>query len=229
MWYWIQLDHLILSVKCDTESPKKRVEKFDWKQGVILDHLTNRSRTEQGVILDHLSWAVTCDTRSPWVWYWITQKSSRIWLVVRCDTGSPNLGSNVSYSITLGVILDHPKEYWITQKSWKVWLEEGVILDHLTNRSLAEQGVILDHLLLETEKKAWVMPYLSSPGPYEGFHTWVSPLSGVWVIPYLSITISGWGLTAIVRPNVRISIWGVDQGEEEMKLRKKKERCRFNA
>ena len=47
------LDHLILSGKWDTES-HKRVEKFDLKQGVILDHLTNRRLTEQGVILDHL-------------------------------------------------------------------------------------------------------------------------------------------------------------------------------
>ena len=52
---------------------------------------------------------IRCDTRSPWVWYWITQKSWKEevcikgnWRCIRCDTGSPWVW------------------YWITQKSWRI-------------------------------------------------------------------------------------------------------------
>ena len=46
-------------------------------------------------------------------------------------------------------------------------------------------------------RRVWVEKWLTTRS--EGFHAWVSPRSGVRVIPYLSFTISGWGLKAIVR------------------------------
>ena len=165
MWYWIT---------------QKELKNFNWKQGVILDHLTNRKLAEQGVILDHLLRAVTCDNRSPWVWYWITQKSLRIWLVVRCDTESPNLGSNVC---TLGVILDHPKElmdlidskvwYWVT-----VWyypftgrlLQASIKLPKRGVRDPVQKGTRWPMKIERRRKPGWC-------------HTWAHQVRG---IPYLS-------------------------------------------
>ena len=88
---------------------------------------TPTSFVSWGVILDHLIElkgrslvCIRCDTGSPWVWYWITQKE----LKGRSMHKGGLKMCTVWYWITVGVILDHPKElkdliagrvwYWIT-------------------------------------------------------------------------------------------------------------------